>query len=73
MPRPRYIDRPDKRTISLRQSTTVAVDFALLDPLTGKPGHGQWSELVDTLLKLWLDDKITIHIKPRKASLKDFL
>lgn len=74
MPRPRQNDRPVKKKLSIRQSLINEVDLALRDPLTNRPGYGDWSTLVESLLNEWLEGNVTIGIKPApRVPLDEFL
>jgi hypothetical protein len=71
MPRHKQVDAPVKKRISLRSSVITQVDAGLIDPFTGKPQFGLWSQLVESLLIQWLDGKIEVQIKPFRADLDD--
>lgn len=57
MPRPRLVDRPVEKTISIPSSITTKVDLLLHSELEGRVPHGKWSELVGQLLRDWLKGK----------------
>ena len=74
MPRPRLVDRPVDKKLSLRTSIVTEIDSQLADSLTGKPRYGAWTELVESLLNKWLSGEIPdIHIKPKIVDLGDML
>lgn len=45
-----------KRKIVIRKSTSDAVDAFIIDPVTGKAKHGEWSKLVESLLRQHLKE-----------------
>ena len=74
MPRPRKVDRPIDKKLSIRTSIVEEIDSQLADPLTGKPRYGAWTELVESLLMKWMSGEIEdIHIKPKTVDLGDLL
>ncbi len=54
MARPRQLDRPVRRHVTIRESVLAQVDIILCDPLRGTPAHGALSQLVTQLLADWL-------------------
>lgn len=73
MPRPRLVDRPIDKKLSLRTTIVNAVDAELADKLTGKPRYGAWTELVESLLTSWLCGEVDVHMKPKTVELDDLL
>jgi len=73
MPRPRLVDRPIDKKVSLRTTIVEAVDEELADKLTGKPRYGAWTELVESLLNAWLCGEVDVRLKPRAVNLDDLL
>ncbi len=74
MPRPRKIDRPIDKKLSLRSSIVNEIDAQLADPLTGKPRYGAWAELVETLLRKWASGEFPeVHPQPKTIELDDLL
>jgi hypothetical protein len=74
MPRPRKIDRPIDKKMSLRQSIVEEIDTQLADVLTGKPRYGAWAELVESLLREWVSGRVPgIRPQPKTADLDDLL
>ena len=73
MPRPRLVDRPVAKKLSLRSSIVNEVDNQLADRLTGKPSYGAWTELVESLINKWLAGEVDIHLKPKQVDLDDLL
>lgn len=74
MPRPRKIDRPIDKKLSLRSSIVEEVDLHLADPLTHKPRYGAWAELVETLLRNWASGKYPdVSPQPKTIGLDDLL
>ncbi|KKL46545.1 hypothetical protein LCGC14_2344530 [marine sediment metagenome] len=74
MPRPRLVDRPLDKKLSLRTSIVKEVDSQLADPLTGKPRYGAWTELVESLLLRWACGEVPeVHHQPKVESLDDLL
>lgn len=64
MPRPRHVDRPQKKTLSLPTSVCDEVDSILRDPLTKKPEFSAWSQLVEALLRKWLNGELQLAAFP---------
>lgn len=54
MPKPKRIDRPVLKNISLPQSVVVPVELELFSELEGRVPHGAWSRLVESLLRDYL-------------------
>lgn len=52
--RPPLTEKSVLKNLSLRESTVVAVEVALNDPLRMKPKYGSFSQLVNELLEGWL-------------------
>jgi len=73
MARPRLVDRPVAKKLSLRSSLVTEIDSQLADQLTGKPSYGAWTELIEALLKKWLEGEVDVHLKPKQVSLEDLL
>jgi hypothetical protein len=74
MPRPRKVDRPIDKKLSIRTSIVEEIDAQLADPLTGKPRYGAWTELVESLLQKWMVGEIPIvHLQPKTVELDDLL
>lgn len=73
MPRPRLVDRPVDKKLSLRTSVVQEIDSQLADKLTGKPRYGAWTELVESLLMKWACGEVDIHLKPKTVDLEDLL
>jgi len=74
MPRPRKVDRPIDKKLSIRTSIVEEIDSQLADPLTGKPRYGAWTELVESLLMKWMSGEVPdCHIKPKTVDLGDLL
>lgn len=73
MSRPRLVDRPMDKKLSLRTSIVKEIDSQLADPLTGKPRYGAWTELVESLLQEWMIGEIDIRVKPKIVDLDDLM
>ena len=74
MPRPRLVDRPIDKKLSLRTSIVNEIDSQLADPLTGKPQYGAWTELVESLLQKWSCGEVpAVHKQPKTVELDDLL
>ena len=73
MSRPRLVDRPIDKKLSLRTSIVQEIDSQLADPLTGKPRYGAWTELVESLLQEWMVGKVDIRVKPKTVDLDDLM
>lgn len=69
MPRLKKNDRPQRKEINLPRSVVEAVNQKLLDRYTGLPVHGGWSELVEKLLKNWLEgDELLVDVENKQSS-----
>ena len=73
MPRPRLVDRPVDKKLSIRTTIVTEIDSQLADSLTGKPRYGAWTELVEALLMKWMSGEVDIHLKPKTVDLEDLL
>ena len=74
MPRPRLVDRPMDKRLTLRTSVVKEIDSQLADPLTGKPRYGAWTELVESLLNEWACGGVPqIRNQPKTVDLEDLL
>lgn len=74
MPRPRKVDKPVNKNLSIRSSLVEEIDNQLADVLTGKPRYGAWGELIESLLTKWLEGDVpTCHLKPKIEDLGDLL
>ncbi len=74
MPRPRLVDRPIDKKLSLRTSIVKEIDSQLADPLTGKPRYGAWTELVESLLQKWSCGEVPeVHHQPKVVDLDDLM
>ncbi|KKN12379.1 hypothetical protein LCGC14_1016900 [marine sediment metagenome] len=74
MPRPRLVDRPIDKKLSLRTSIVKEIDSQLADPLTGKPRYGAWTELVESLLHKWACGEVPeVHHQPKIVDLDDLM
>lgn len=62
-------DRPVTKGISLKSSLVKMTDAALMDPLTGQPQYGLWSELVESLLDKWIKGEVSVRIQPFRMNL----
>ena len=51
MPKPKQVDRPIEKTLSLPTSVVTRVELELYSSLEGKVPHGAWSKLVTQLLR----------------------
>lgn len=56
MGKPRNVDRPVEKKISIPSSVVTEVDKYLRDPLKDKPVHAGYSQLVTKLLRKWLEE-----------------
>lgn len=54
MPRPRKIDRPVQKEVSIPQSIYASVELELWSELEECVPRGSWSALVEQLLREWL-------------------
>ena len=54
MPKPRRVDRPVEKSISLPQTLCAQVDIMLYSELEGRVPFGAWSKLMESLLAEWL-------------------
>ena len=54
--RPKKHDTPVSWYVSLPQSLAAEVELILLDPLTGRPEFGKRSQLVESLLRNWVEE-----------------
>jgi len=45
----------EKRLFYLSKPLSSEVDVLLMDPLTGKIRYGAWSQLIEQLLREWVD------------------
>jgi hypothetical protein len=74
MPRPRKVDRPIDKKLSLRSSIVIEIDSQLADVLTGKPKYGAWAELVESLLNEWASGRVPgVRLQPKTIELDDLL
>ena len=74
MSRPRLVDRPMDKKLTLRTSVVKEIDSQLADPLTGKPRYGAWTELVESLLNEWACGGIPqVRFQPKIVELDDLL
>lgn len=74
MPRPRKVDRPIDKKMSLRESVVMEIDTQLADPLTKKPRYGAWAELVESLLNEWASGNVPgVRLQPKTIELDDML
>ena len=55
MPKPRRVDRPVEKSISLPQTLCAQVDIMLYSELEGRVPFGAWSKLMESLLTEWLN------------------
>lgn len=55
MPRPRKLDRPVERKVSIPFSLSARLDILLADPFTGRVRYGAFSDLMVELLAQHLD------------------
>jgi hypothetical protein len=57
MPRgkPKRIDRPVEKTVSLPQTVVTRVDLELFSAIDGKVPFGAWAGLIEGLLLEWLE------------------
>lgn len=53
--KPRKIDRPVEKKVSIPESVTTRVDILLFSEVEGKVPHGAWSELITRLLTQYLN------------------
>ena len=51
-----------RKKIVLRKSTVDAIDHYLLDPLTDKAAYGEWSKLVEALLRKHLKEVSNVNL-----------
>lgn len=56
MARPKRVDPPVRKEVSLPQSVVAAIDLELWSELEGCVPQGKWSSLVEELLREWLKD-----------------
>lgn len=54
MPKPPRVDRPVEKKLSLPRSLVVQVELELYSELEGKVPFGEWSMLIEDLLRNWL-------------------
>ena len=74
MSRPRLVDRPIDKKLSLRTSLVAEIDGQLADKLTGKPRYGAWTELVESLLQKWACGEVPeVRMQPKTVELDDLL
>jgi hypothetical protein len=59
MPRPKHVDRPIDKKISIPESVVAEIDLELFSEIEGKVPHGAWARLINELL--------VKHIKQRKS------
>lgn len=57
MPKPKRVDRPIMKSISLPQSIVIPVEMDLYSELEMRVPHGAWSRLISQLLREWLEKK----------------
>lgn len=57
MPRPKRIDPPVRKEVSLPQSVVAAIDLELWSELEDCVPQGKWSSLVEELLREWLGER----------------
>lgn len=57
MPKPKRVDRPIMKNISLPQSIVIPVELDLWSELEMRVPHGAWSRLVEQLLRDYLGKK----------------
>jgi hypothetical protein len=57
MVKPRKIDRPVHKNISLPESVVTAVDLELWSEIEGRVPMGAWSRLVEELLRDWMQGR----------------
>lgn len=55
MPKPQRVDRPQEKSLSLRQSLCAQVDLLLYSEIEEKVPHGAWARYVEGLIEadLW--------------------
>jgi hypothetical protein len=53
-----HSDPPVQRFISLPTTLAAKVDLLLMDPVMNKPKYGSWSDLIQVLLRRWVEDQI---------------
>lgn len=58
MPRPRKVDRPVTRKYNIPESLATQVDLLLWSTLEGRVPHGKHSELIEALLRAWLEKQL---------------
>lgn len=66
MPRGRkpHVDPPTTFTINLPSSLAGKLELLLYDPISGKPKYGGRSQLVQELLRKWVDEQISQNQSP---------
>ena len=64
MPRPKKVDRPVEKTISLPASLVAKVDLELFSELEGKVPFGAWQQFLVGLIERYFEDKSAGAGKP---------
>lgn len=65
--KPRKVDRPVAKKIYVPESVATAVELELWSELEGKVPFGKWSELVEGLLRGWLNERKVNHEQASKS------
>lgn len=69
----KQLDRPVKKTFSLRESIVEQVEITLRDPFTDEPAYGSWSGLLEELLTMWLEGKVKTSLAPLRLDLSELI
>lgn len=57
MARPRSLYLRAERKVSLSASLVAEIELQMLNPVTSQRHYGQWSKLIEALLRRWLDER----------------
>lgn len=72
MSRAKLIDPQEPKRVYIRRSLREQTDAAFIDPLTGNPKYGAWTELTNSLLEEWLNGRVPgASFQPFRADLED--
>lgn len=72
MSRIKLVDKQLPKRVYIRQSLTEQTDAAFIDPLSGSPKYGAWTELINSLLEEWLHGRVPgASLQPFRADFDD--
>lgn len=57
MAKQKHLDRPIDKNLSLPTTLVTKVELQLFSPIEGRVPHGEWSRLVQQLLREWLKSR----------------